>query len=72
MELGDVRVKVRHPSGEFVIAWRGDGTLSAEDSWYCPEFGVRTRNLALAFASTAPGEASFCIARDDSSVSFAL
>ena len=72
IELDTSRVKVRHSAGEFVVVWMGEGNLSTEDSWYCPEFGLREKNVALAFAATAPGECSFCIAPDDSCASFAL
>jgi hypothetical protein len=32
------------------VALRGPGPASIEESWYCPEFGVRARNRALALA----------------------
>jgi len=72
VELDKFRARIRHAAGECVVAWTGEGTLGTEDSWYCPEFGLRRKNVALAFTVTSPQQCSFCIAPDDSRVSFEL
>ena len=69
-DLTDLVAKIRYPSGEFVVAWKGDGRLETEDSWYCPEFGVREKNVALVFRAPAPAVTAFCIARDLDGISF--
>jgi uncharacterized heparinase superfamily protein len=66
------RVSVRHPSGSCVIAWQGEGELFVEDSWFCPEFGIRQRNRTLTYSTTAPSDSIFCIAPDAASVSFEI
>ena len=42
---------ILHPGGHFEIALEGSGKLSIEDSWYCPEFGVRIPNRAVVCSS---------------------
>ena len=41
---------VTYPTGKFEISFLGNGKLSVEDSFYCPEFGVKMANKALAFS----------------------
>jgi uncharacterized heparinase superfamily protein len=47
MEERDVLVE--YPEGEFRITFWDQGTLRREDSLYCPEFGRKEPNVALAF-----------------------
>jgi uncharacterized heparinase superfamily protein len=55
-------VSIDAPSGEFYVAFAGQGRLSTETSVYCPEFGVRRENLALVFSATGTDvEMGFCI-----------
>jgi uncharacterized heparinase superfamily protein len=49
--IEDNGVLVRYPEGDFKISFSGKGELSIEESYYCPEFGVKTANKALAFAA---------------------
>lgn len=72
IELEKFRARIRYEAGECVVAWRGEGSLGTEDSWYCPEFGLRRKNVALVFTVTSPQHSGFCIAPDDSRVSFEL
>jgi len=43
-------VEVTYPAGRFSIRFFGEGTLSTEPSWYCPEFGKKIPNQAITFA----------------------
>lgn len=49
MRLGKRDALVEYPEGTFVITFTGQGKLSVEDSQYCPEFGRKDPNVALAF-----------------------
>ena len=40
---------VTYPEGNFRIIFSGNGRLSIEDSFYCPEFGKKLENKALAY-----------------------
>lgn len=42
-------VVVDHPGGSFTICFAGDGAIQLEKSFYCPEFGLRRENTAVAF-----------------------
>ncbi len=63
---------VEYPRGSFRVRFAGRGELEVEDSYYCPEFGVRIGNRALAFTSSAVpiqsaalvAKTGFCIASD--------
>jgi hypothetical protein len=56
---------IEHPQGRFGVRFAGSGTLDVEASTYCPEFGARIDNRALAFSATgSPVETGFCIASD--------
>lgn len=60
--LKDSTVRVAYPEGYFRISFSGNGNLSLEDSYYCPEFGVKIPNKALAFSfSGCKTEAGFQI-----------
>lgn len=48
--LKDSTVRVAYPEGDFRIIFSRNGRLSLEDSYYCPEFGVKIANKALAFS----------------------
>jgi len=43
---------ITYPAGKFKIAFWGNGRLVIEDSYYCPEFGLKIVNQALAFSLT--------------------
>jgi uncharacterized heparinase superfamily protein len=43
LEKGGARIE--SPAG--VLRFEADGPLHLEDSWYCPEFGVKIRNQAM-------------------------
>lgn len=49
IERGRHDVLVEFTDGTFLITFTGDGKLSCEDSFYCPEFGRKEPNVALAF-----------------------
>ena len=56
---------IEHPHGRFGVRFAGAGALDVEASYYCPEFGSRIDNRALAFsAAGSPIETGFCIASD--------
>ena len=56
-------MRVRHPRGEFSVCFAGSGRLESEDSYYCPKFGTRIENRALAFwAEGSELEMGFCVA----------
>ncbi len=40
---------VTYPEGDFRIIFSGNGRLSIEESFYCPEFGKKLENKALAY-----------------------
>lgn len=50
MRLGARDALVQYSDGSFEIAFTGEGKLSREDSFYCPEFGRKEPNVALAFS----------------------
>ena len=41
---------VKYPAGRFKITFFGAGNISIEDSFYCPEFGIRIQNKVLVFS----------------------
>ncbi|MEE8475621.1 MAG: alginate lyase family protein [Myxococcota bacterium] len=54
---------VEYPGGSFRVGFAGPGELEVEDSYYCPEFGVRIGNRALAFTALAvPASSGSCVA----------
>ncbi|MBA7680907.1 hypothetical protein ES703_89228 [subsurface metagenome] len=42
--------RIAYLAGNIKITFSGDGELSLEDSYYCPEFGVKIANKALGFS----------------------
>ncbi len=42
-------VWISYPAGKLTIAFSGGANLSVEDSFYCPEFGKKLENKALAY-----------------------
>ena len=46
---------IEFPEGRFEISFEGQGALAQEESVYCPEFGKKLPNVALAY-SFSPGE----------------
>lgn len=46
---GDRSASVAFAGGRLDISFDGPGRLELEDSWYCPEFGRRQANRAVAF-----------------------
>jgi uncharacterized heparinase superfamily protein len=56
-------VELSTPEGPFTVRFSGAGILRTEESWYCPEFGKRVRNYALAWSHrTGWGRFGFCFA----------
>jgi len=49
-ELKDNVARITYPAGEIKIIFSDDGELLPEESYYCPEFGVKIPNKALAFS----------------------
>ena len=50
--IEDDSIRVNYPNGDFRITFSDGGELSLEDSSYCPEFGVKIPNKAVAYASS--------------------
>jgi uncharacterized heparinase superfamily protein len=70
--LAERSARVLHPGGVFVVAFDGTGTLTVEESTYCPEFGRACETRALAFSSHAADAAfGFCISPGPDAVSYA-
>lgn len=44
-------VWVIYPAGKINITFSGNGTIRREDSFYCPEFGVKIPSMTIAYAS---------------------
>jgi len=42
-------VLINYPAGKLMISFSGGSNLSVEDSFYCPEFGMKLENKALAY-----------------------
>jgi uncharacterized heparinase superfamily protein len=58
--LDSHEVLIEFAEGTFRIVFEGDGALRQESSYYCPEFGVKEPNIALAFTMEGKeSEASF-------------
>jgi len=53
-ELKDNTALVTYPAGKFKITFFGNGKFSVENSYYCPEFGVKIPNKALASSCSLP------------------
>jgi len=50
-ELKDNSARIIYPAGKFKISFsNNNGELSVEDSFYCPEFGIKKANTLLAFS----------------------
>jgi uncharacterized heparinase superfamily protein len=63
IERAENAVRVRHARGEFSVCFAGSGRLESEHSHYCPEFGTRIENRALAFSAEGSQlEMGFCVA----------
>jgi len=61
-KLEDNSVWITYPAGKFKIFFGGNGKLSVEDSFYCPEFGKKLENKALAYRAFGDNiETSFII-----------
>ena len=48
-KIEDNSVCVSYLSGKFELSFSGEGKLSLEESFYCPEFGKKLENKALAY-----------------------
>ena len=48
-KIEDNSVCISYLSGKFKLSFSGEGNLSLEDSFYCPEFGKKLENKALAY-----------------------
>ncbi len=57
-KLDGLEAQVKFPGGQFRLLFKGQGCLTREASWYCPEFGVRLENVCLAYVA-ASGEKEF-------------
>jgi hypothetical protein len=51
VQLKDDSVELRSAVGPFFIKFAGNGMLQVEPAFYCPEFGLRLPNKALAWSS---------------------
>jgi uncharacterized heparinase superfamily protein len=72
-ELRERRVRVRHPGGEFQVLFAGEGELSLEPSFHCPEFGTRVETRALVLSARgARVENGFCIANGSAALRYDL
>jgi uncharacterized heparinase superfamily protein len=49
-QLKDNTVAVIYPEGGFKVIFFGNGKLTLEDSYYCPRFGIKIPNKALAYS----------------------
>lgn len=49
MQLTAGRARVSYPGGTFNVDFQGPGNLSVEESFFCPQFGQRVKNQALAW-----------------------
>lgn len=49
-QLKNNTIWIAYPEGDFKVIFSDNGKLSLEDSYYCPEFGVKIPNKALAFS----------------------
>ncbi len=49
VEMTAHEVIIEFPAGRFKISFSGEGRVKTEDSMYCPEFGVKIDNIALAY-----------------------
>jgi len=59
---GEHDALVEYPDGAFRVAFAGQGNLSCESSFYCPEFAQKEQNAVLAFTTKGKeGETSFTI-----------
>jgi hypothetical protein len=43
-------VQVRYPGGVFEVRFENEGTVQLEPSFYCPEFGRKIDNAAVALS----------------------
>lgn len=63
LQAGERQVTFNTQAGPFAIRFGGSGRLVIERSFYCPEFGKRIPNQALAWTSqSAGGTTGFCLA----------
>ncbi len=52
--LHDDRAEVSYPAGRFAVSFHGKGRLTVEESLYCPHFGRKYDNAALAYCVSGP------------------
>ena len=62
--VGARDIRIMTDAGPFVMQFVGEGgSLRLEESWYCPEFGKRVPNKAVAWIMTGSNLLSgFCVA----------
>jgi hypothetical protein len=53
--MSDTRARVGFAMGEFTIEFDGDARTVLEDSHYCPEFGLKLKNQAIARSGRLAG-----------------
>jgi len=48
VELKDNTARITYPAGKFEITFFGNANIFTENSYYCPEFGIKIPNKTLA------------------------
>ncbi|MEE9607062.1 MAG: alginate lyase family protein [Myxococcota bacterium] len=65
--------RLRYPGGEVSVRFAGEGELTSERSYYCPEFGRRLESRALVYSVNGREIAmGFCVAEGGSPASYDL
>ena len=71
--ISQSRADIAFPGGRFRICFAGAGTVTAEESFYCCEFGKKIPNKAIAFTTQGRDmQFACCIARGDSELQLDL
>ena len=55
VELDSEACMLLFPGGCIMVSWSGWETVTEDESFYCPEFGIELSNPCLAFSSSVPG-----------------
>jgi uncharacterized heparinase superfamily protein len=56
VEMSDKQARVSFAKGELAIEFEGTAQAVSEDSHYCPEFGLRLKNQAIAWSGRLAGQ----------------
>jgi len=59
--IEDNSVCVSYLSGKFQLSFSGEGNLSLEESFYCPEFGKKLENKTLAYYAFGDDVKVYCV-----------